>query len=69
MTVNEIIDALGGTTATAHIFSVLPSAVSNWRKFNAFPARLHYRLSKEAKERGLIIDDAVFEASAPSEVA
>ena len=58
--VSELIDALGGTTAVAKIFGVLPSAVSNWRAASYFPARLHYRISREAATRGIELDEKLF---------
>ncbi len=60
-TVNDLIDEFGGTLATSQIFGVLPSAVSNWRKADAFPARLHLRVSKYAMSRDIKFIDAVFE--------
>jgi len=60
MTVNELIDAFGGTTATAMIFKVLPSAVSNWRHDGKFPERLHLRILREAEKRGIPVDDSIF---------
>ena len=60
-TVSDAVDAFGGTTVTSKIFGVLPSAVSNWRTDGRFPDRLHYRISKEAEQRGLKFDKALFE--------
>ncbi len=61
-TVGTLIDKLGGTGRTAEIFGVLPSAVSNWRRLNRFPARLHYRIAKAAEELGIPVSEALFEA-------
>ena len=52
MDANTLIDRLGGTSATAAIFDVLPSAVSNWRK-TGIPKRVHSRALVEAKARGI----------------
>jgi hypothetical protein len=60
-TVDAVIDAFGGTTATAVLFDVLPSAVSNWRALGRFPDRLHFRISREADRRELEVSDALFE--------
>ena len=62
-TVDGLIDALGGTTKTATIFGVSPPAVSNWRR-TGFPPRLHFRIVREAKTRGLAFDERIFEAAA-----
>lgn len=56
MTVSEFIQALGGTTEAAGMFSVRPSAVSNWRAHNRLPARIHLRASRIAEARGLQFD-------------
>lgn len=61
MSIDKVISELGGTSATARIFGVLPSAVSNWKAAGRFPQRLHYRLSREAEARGMKLDESVFE--------
>lgn len=58
LTVNEVIDALGGTAKAAELFDVTPPAVSNWRAEGKFPERLHYRVFKECKARGIQYDPA-----------
>lgn len=60
--VGRIIDAFGGTGKTAKRFDVLPSAVSNWRANEQFPARLHYRISLDAAKEGININPSVFKA-------
>ena len=62
MTVQELVDIFGGTNALAGILGVGPSAVSNWKTSNHIPAQWHWRLSAEAKRRGLQIDESIFEA-------
>lgn len=61
MDASAVIDSFGGTGATARIFGVRPSAVSNWRKSGQFPARLHYRISREAAARGIALPEGFFE--------
>lgn len=39
---NEIIDALGGTTAVANLFEITEGAVSQWRSEGIPKARLMY---------------------------
>ena len=67
-TADGLIDRFGGTTKTSVIFGVLPSAVSNWRK-TGFPARLHYRASKEADARGIPYAETVFAQAQPEAAA
>ena len=63
MTVNDVVEQFGGTAKMAEIFGVLPSAVSNWKAANRIPPRLHYRLSRLVQERGIVIDESIFEDS------
>ena len=63
-TVDALVDEMGGTTAVAQIFGVLPSAVSNWRAAGKFPPRLHYKISREAARRRLAVDAKLFGVAA-----
>ena len=51
-TVNEIIDALGGTAATARLTRRKLQAVSNWRAENKLPASVFLLMDSELKRRG-----------------
>lgn len=62
-TVSDVIAAFGGTAKTAKIFRVGPSAVSNWKASQRFPARLHWRIAREAERRGVKIDVSLFDYS------
>jgi ABC-type hemin transport system substrate-binding protein len=42
LTADEIIDALGGTNATAELCNVKPPSVSDWRKTGIPDARLMF---------------------------
>lgn len=53
MTVSDVIEALGGTSAAAKMFGVRPSAVSNWKSFGRFPDRVHHRVFLECQSRGI----------------
>ena len=63
MTVSEIIDALGGTSAVAGKLGVTATRVSNWRTFGRFPDRvsLHDQLKTLCDEAGIALDVALFE--------
>lgn len=62
-TASELIDRFGGTTETAKMYGVRPSAASNWRR-TGFPPRLHLRVLRDATARGLILDPNFFDSVA-----
>ena len=64
MTVSDVVAAFGGTGQMARTFGVLPSAVSNWKKAGRLPDRLHYRISREAMNRGIEIPHEFFAEAA-----
>jgi DNA-binding transcriptional regulator YdaS (Cro superfamily) len=51
-TVDSIIEALGGSTATAAIVGVGPSAISNWKTRGAIPPDKFMLLERVLAERG-----------------
>jgi hypothetical protein len=59
-TVNDIVKILGGTGKTADIVGVLPSAVSNWKRFKFIPSRHYFKIYRECEKRGYIIPDELF---------
>jgi len=70
MTIAEIVDQVfGGTAKMAELFDVTPPAVSNWKAAGRFPARLHYRIAKEAEARNVTLPDSVFEDEAEAGAA
>ena len=58
--VNDIINALGGTGNLANLLGVKPSAVSNYRK-KGFPARLHLKIISLCEEYSIPIDNVFFD--------
>ena len=60
MTVAAVIKALGGTNRLAAELGVVPSAVRNWRRLDAFPKRLHMDIRRIARRRRVRLDDALF---------
>ena len=58
--VNDIINALGGTGNLASLLGVKPSAVSNYRK-KGFPARLHLKIISLCEEYSIPIDNVFFD--------
>ena len=69
MNISHIVDAFGGTCAMAMAFGVGPSAVSNWKRIGRFPARLHYRIAKVAKARGIDVPEEFFDQATNGEAA
>lgn len=49
---DQVIDALGGTGATARLAKVSLQAVSNWRAENRLPPRTFLTLTKKLEEAG-----------------
>jgi len=62
MTLDELIQAFGGTAATAKKFGVVPSAVSNWKSAGQFPERMHFRVFQEAQALGISLPADFFQA-------
>ena len=68
-TIDELIEALGGTSVVSSWLGVGSSAVSNWRARNELPGGWHLRIYLEAVKRGLSIDPQLFGMSAATDVA
>jgi hypothetical protein len=51
-TIDGVIAALGGTSATARIVNRTAGAVSNWKRRNRLPAELFYVIRSAVRERG-----------------
>jgi len=58
-TASEVIDALGGTTRTAELLGLLPSAVSNYRK-TGFSRPVRFDVARLCAERGLKVADCAY---------
>lgn len=59
-TLDELIEALGGTAAAATKAGVTPPAVSNWRTRGRIPPEHFLRLSDEIGKLGRRLDPALF---------
>lgn len=55
-TVQEAVEALGGTTATAAIVKVVPHAVSNWKRAQFIPPGHHLPLYLALQQREVEVD-------------
>ena len=51
-TVESIIEALGGPTATATIVGVVPSAINNWKTRGEIPSDKFMLLERALADRG-----------------
>jgi hypothetical protein len=51
-TTREIVDALGGTSATARAVGISPQGVSNWLRRQSIPLEYCTILIRAAKKRG-----------------
>ena len=51
-TVDEVIEALGGTKAAADAVRVLPSAISNWKARGSIPSDKYFAISASLRDRG-----------------
>ena len=49
--VTEIIDLLGGNTEVGKLTASTPMAVSNWRRFDRFPASTYLVIKSELRRR------------------
>lgn len=61
-TVDDVIDAFGGTTVVAKWLGIRHTAVSNWRAEQAIPNGWHLRFWLEAQDLGYRIDPRLFGA-------
>jgi hypothetical protein len=59
-TVDNVIDALGGTCAAAELLGVTPAAVTNWRARKKIPGSWHLCVQRELAASGHEASDDVF---------
>ncbi len=60
MTVDAVIDALGGTSAVAQLTLVRSSAVSNWRRRGRIPSEKFMTLADALKRADLAANPVLF---------
>lgn len=59
-TVDQLVQAFGGTARMAEFLDVRMSTVSNWKAAEDIPPAWHLRLFLEAGQRGFDIDPLMF---------
>lgn len=67
LTTAEVMDALGGTGAVAVLTGSKPSAASNWRGFDTFPANTYVAMKAALEARGLTAPDSLWGMKAAAE--
>lgn len=65
-TVDDVIDALGGTHATAQLFGVTEAAVSNWR-VRGLPPRRFLKFTHVLASRGITAPPSLWRMFAAAE--
>jgi hypothetical protein len=65
-TVDEVVDALGGTKKAAEHLGLRMSAISNWRRARRIPGGWHKLLRRDFLDRDMLIDDSVFDDPPPT---
>jgi DNA-binding transcriptional regulator YdaS (Cro superfamily) len=59
-TVDEVVEALGGTAAVAALTGVTAPAVSNWRERGAIPSEYFLRIGEALRGDGWDVEPSVF---------
>ena len=59
-TASAVIDRLGGNQPVAVITGRMPGAVSNWRRFNAFPPNTYLALTEALRAAGETAPDSLW---------
>jgi DNA-binding transcriptional regulator YdaS (Cro superfamily) len=67
--VDEVIEALGGTQRSAEQLGVLPTAVSNWKARGKIPSDKFLVISGALRERGKKVSSTIFGFSEQPEAA
>lgn len=68
-TAGDVIDALGGTAATARLTGRKDQHVSNWRASGKLPAKTFLILKQELKARGLAAPSKIWGIEQPERVS
>jgi hypothetical protein len=59
-TVAEFFEAIGGNSKAIQAFEASPTAISNWKVGNFFPAWTFQRAQEIARANGMIVDPKLF---------
>jgi len=66
-TVDQVVEALGGTFKAAAAANVVPSAVSNWKTRRRIPSDRFFVISDALKRRGKKVSPEIFGFAGPAE--
>ena len=61
MTISDVVRAFGGPSGMAEWAGIGAPAVCNWVEREHIPPGWHFRLDREARQRGFEIDHSVFD--------
>lgn len=64
---SAVLDELGGTTAVARLLGRKVTAVSNWRRFDAFPANTYLALNAALRTKGKTAPASLWGMTEPSD--
>lgn len=64
-TVEQFVEAIGGTARAAEAFGVTSPAVSNWKRFGTFPAWVLGAVQRLADANDLEVAPHLFETTKP----
>lgn len=59
-TVEDVVDAFGGTTEAAEWAGIGKSAVSNWLAKGFIPPGWHFRMADHFADKGIVLSRTVF---------
>jgi len=68
-TVDDVIDAIGGSSAIAQLTGRGRTAVSNWRSWERFPACLHALMTEALLQRGCVASPALWGQAVKDQIA
>ena len=68
-TTSAVIEALGGYLAVSEITGSKPKAVSNWPRFETFPAKTYVALTSALSARGMTAPPSLWGMKSPETAA
>jgi hypothetical protein len=66
-TTSAVMDALGGNGPVSLLTGSKPSAVSNWRSFDNFPANTYFAMTSALRAKGMSAPPSLWGMKTPAE--